>query len=154
MGRDDFFLWLEQKIWWYFLQRIAWCFSQSSLENLDETWDNAAICWDLWVQSDVSFLLGFGLDPMLYFCFFSGLSPQNFNKVDFCFLDVEDTKEFVGNFQKNIPFFPWCKYQCLQQKSPRIPYARDFFSPSLRSSVAGKAAYNLRLQLTCGKAGS
>lgn len=26
--------------------------------------------------------------------------------------------------------------------------------PSLKSSVAGEAAYNLRLQLTCGKAGS
>ena len=90
---------------------------------------------------------------MLYFCFFSGLSPQNF-KVDFCFLDVEETKEFVRNFHKIIPVFIWCKYQCLQQKSPRIPDARDFFSPSLRSSVAGEAAYNLRLQLTCGKAGS
>lgn len=53
---------------------------------------------------DVFFLLGFDLDPMLYFCFFSGLSPQNF-KVDFCFLDVEETKEFVRNFHKIIPVF-------------------------------------------------
>lgn len=155
MGRDEMiFLRLEQKIWWYFLQQIAWCFSQSSLQNLDETLDTAGICWDLWVQSSFFFVRSIrdvfvSSDsspwiPCYIFLFFQwGESPQNFHTVEsFASWMWEETKELLElesqiwvilrNFPKKSPWFFYDANtkKCLNKSHQEFPAknicARDF----------------------------